>query len=374
MSLKVRSPKSLERKLHDLDAHLFLLREHLHKLKDNANHLKVIAAELRTLVCRSSGTEGLLWRLTKELGVQDQVALHLPGKLRRDHPLVQGLQFMVVPIFRVGRGHPGLPPGEYSLEDVIKNGEALVAMGEPLTHEYLIKAVAQQMGSAHEDEGLEPALVQLSSIFLNGLEPYIGVLAVDAELTLEIGERVLEVAEAKSLFSRPSHSHEYGNTSIVVRLQRKQHLGGHLNLFRFHSHVSAVTIAGFATPTGFLFHLLKRGAVIHEAHVPHPLSAELGMDVIAVLSYCSRTGEVRTLSADGPTPPQPCKIGWLHAAELQLEEVNEPQKDMAELRFLLSFERLLSSKDAREMLELPPDGYGLWKHASELQAQGPFPE
>jgi len=136
VSSKDRNPKSIEQKLLDLDAHMYLLREHLHRLRDSASHLKVIAAELRTLVCRSSGTEGLLWRLIEELKVTDDVALHLPGKLMQDHPLVRGLEFMIVPIFRAGKGDPRVVPGNYSLRKVIKEGEALVALSKPLTHEY----------------------------------------------------------------------------------------------------------------------------------------------------------------------------------------------------------------------------------------------
>ncbi|MDO9067231.1 MAG: hypothetical protein Q7W05_02105 [Deltaproteobacteria bacterium] len=49
-------------------------------------------------------------------------------------------------------------------------------------------------------------------------------------------------------------------------------------------------------------------------------------------------------------------------------------KELIEQRFLLTFERLLPSRDALELLALPPNGYGLWKHADELQAQGAFPE
>ena len=67
------------------------------------------------------------------------------------------------------------------------------------------------MGTAHEDEGLEPALTQLSSIFINGIEPYIDVLVTDAELTLEVGERVIDAAEARSLLTRPHHGHDYGS-------------------------------------------------------------------------------------------------------------------------------------------------------------------
>lgn len=373
-SSKNRNPKSLQQKLLDLDAHLFLLREHLHKLRESPSHLKVIAAELRTLVCRSSGTDGLLLRLSTELGVSDEVALHLPGKLIQDHPLVQGLQFLIVPIFRAGKGDPRLAPDNYSLQEVIKEGEAVVALGKPLTHEYLIKAIAQQMGSAHEDEGIEPALTQLAGVFINGVEPYVGVLATDAELSLEVGERVLEKAETEHDFHRPSHSHDYGNISIVIRVHRKQHVGNRVRLLRFQSHISAVTILVFATPTGILFQLAKRGRDVAELIAAYPDTAALGEDAIAVFSYCSRTGEARTLTADGPATPQAIGLGWLHAAELVLEEVSDDHKDVLDQRFVLTFQRLLPSRDVREILDLPPDGYGLWKPHTELNARGAFPE
>lgn len=374
MASKDRTPKSLEQKLLDLDAHLFLLRSNLHKLRDSASHLKAIAAELRTLVCWSSGTEGLLWRMTKELGIEDEIALHLPGKLIQDHPLVRGLQFLVVPIRRAGKGDPRLEPGSYSLREVIKEGEALVAMGKPITHEYLIKAVAQQMGTAHEDEGLEPALTQLSSIFVNGVEPFFEVLAIDAELTLEVGERVLDAAESRSLLSRPAHSHDYGNVSVVVRLHRKQHLASRVQLFRLHSYVTSVTVRTYAAPTGIIFEVSKRGVIIAELRAPYPTDGVLGQDVVAVFSYCSRTREARTLTPAGPSTPIRCDLGWVYAAELQLEEISESHKDILEQRFLLVFERLLSSRDVVELHDLPPNGYGLWKFNDELRAQGPFPE
>jgi hypothetical protein len=353
---------------------MYLLRQHLHKLRDSKSHLKVIAAELRTLVCKSGGTEGLLWRLTDELKVGDLVALHLPGKLIQDHPLVRGLEFMIVPIFREGKGDPRLIPGNYSFREVIKDAEALVALGKPLTHEYLIKAVAQQMGSAHEDDGLEPALVQLSAIFVDGVEPYLSVLAMNAELTLEVGERVLEVAESRGLLERPSHSHDYGNVSIVVRVCRKQHLVSRTRLFQAHSYTSEVTVIGLATPTGILFQLSKRKRPVGEFFAPYPESCNLGDEAIAVLSYCSRTAEVRTITADGPTAPERCRLGWVHASELVLEEISELRKELIEQRFLLTYERLLPTRDVLELLALPPSGYGLWKRTDELQAQGAFPE
>jgi hypothetical protein len=62
-----RIPKTLEQKLADLDAHLFLLREHRSGLRESVAHLKDISAELRALICFSSNREGLLWRLADEL-------------------------------------------------------------------------------------------------------------------------------------------------------------------------------------------------------------------------------------------------------------------------------------------------------------------
>jgi hypothetical protein len=108
--------------------------------------------------------------------------------------------------------------------------------------------------------------------------------------------------------------------------------------------------------------------------VPYPESCDLGEEAIAVLSYCSRTGEVRTITADGPTAPQVCELGWVHASELVLEEISELHTELIEQRFLLTFERLLPTRDVLELLALPPNGYGLWKQTDELHAQGVFPE
>jgi hypothetical protein len=374
MAKQPRIAKTIEQKVRDLDAHLYLLRDNLHNLPNNVSHLKVVAAELRTLLCLSGGTEGLLWRLTEELNVDDHVDIHLLGNLIQDHPLARGLEFFVVPIQRAGKGDPRIKPGKYSLRRVIKGSEALTAAGKRVTHEYLIKAVAQQMGTAHEDDGLEPALARLSAIFVNGVMPFVCVLAMDAELTLEIGEKVLEVAESQALLVRATHNQNYGNLSIAVRLQRTQHLLGRIEVFRFQSHISSVTIRGFVAPTGIVFEAVDRDSTVTEFTAPFPSDMKMDDDVVGVFSYCSSTRQVRTLTAAGAGSPVRCNLGWIHAAELHLEEVCPDIKDMFKQRFLLSYDRLLSSRDVAEMANLPSSGYGLWKFNDELQAQGPFPE
>lgn len=377
VSKKARIPKSLEQNLHDLDAHLFSLREHLHKLGESPSHLKDLSAQLRLLVCTTGRdcTEGLLFRLINELKIDDKIFLHVPGKLKQDHPLARGLQFLIVPIQRGGKGDPKLPPDYYSLKEIINDTEALVIGGEPMTHECLIKAVSQQMGTAHEDEGLEPALVQLKSILIRGVEPFIPVLATDAELTLEIGERVLDTAEKQLDFKRQLHKHDQGNISIVARLRVKQHVAGRIPLFRFHSYISDASISAVAVPSGISFSLFKHDSEVADLVAKYPSNWVPGDDAVFVFSYCSRTRQARTITNDNAADiTDGCDIGWVHAGALVLEETDVDHIDFVEKHFLLSYERLLSTQDSKGLYELPPNGYGLWKFSEELEEQGAFPE
>lgn len=205
MGKQSRIKKTLAQKLSDLEEHLFLLRENFDRITGRDAHLKILTTELRVLVCFSisSGTGGLLWRLIDELGLSDVVYVHYLGKVNTGHPMAKGLDFALIPpILRGGKGDPEIPPSHQSLKRMLKEGDAVFVLGKGLSHEYLIKAIAQQMGSAHEDEGLEPALDELQHIFVNGVKPYIPTLKADADLTLELGERVLAEAEKRGLYTR----------------------------------------------------------------------------------------------------------------------------------------------------------------------------
>lgn len=221
MSRKPRFQKTLERKLRDLDDHLYFLKELLAKLSagDEA-YLKPLAAELRVLACRASGTEGLLWRMLDELQIHDAVYVHLVGNLDRNHPLAQGLQFIFVPICRAGYGDPRLVPEHYSLKDIIKECEALVVSGIGYTHENLIRAVAEQMGSAHEDDGVEPHLIELSGTIVSNQPALNSLLMSDADLVLEVGERALADAVQKINFVRRTRP------AIVVPTERTNFASG----------------------------------------------------------------------------------------------------------------------------------------------------
>lgn len=198
-----RPQKTLARKVRDLEDHLYFLNESRAKLlSGDVAYLKQLAVELRVLACKASGTEGLLWRILDELKIHDAVHVHLAGNLDREHPLAKGLQFIFAPVFRAGHGDPRLPPGYYSLKGIIKDCEALVVSGTGYTHEKLIRAVAEQIGSAHEDDGAAPHLIELSGTVISNMPALVTVMASDSELVLEVGERALSAATARGDFAR----------------------------------------------------------------------------------------------------------------------------------------------------------------------------
>jgi len=192
---KKRIPKTLERKLRDLDDHLYLLTEFRRGLAAGETaYLKVLATDLRTLVCKSSGTEGLLWRLIDELGVSDEVHVHLPSDVDPNHPSNQSLSLRFAPIFRAGEDDTNLPPANHSLRRIIKECEGIYVSGNGYTHEKLIATFAQQMGSAHEDDGAEPHLVELVGVLIANLSLLTRILDSDADYVSEVGNRVLSSA------------------------------------------------------------------------------------------------------------------------------------------------------------------------------------
>ncbi len=132
MANRGRIEKSTERKLADLEDHLYLVRVNLQGLVADLAHVKSLAAELRTLLCLSSGTEGLLWRLADELVVSDDVVLHVAGRVDPDHPLAKGLRFAVAFVQRPGpRADPKLPPAQpWSLREFIKTAQAVWGTGD----------------------------------------------------------------------------------------------------------------------------------------------------------------------------------------------------------------------------------------------------
>lgn len=196
-------PKTLAQKVGDLEDHVFLVDQALRGLESGTiAYLRALAAELRVLLCLSSGTEGLLWRLIDELNVGDEIELHQIGNVDPGHPLSRGLRFAFIPLCTPGKGDVRLPVSTYSFRDVIKGHEAVFVAGRGVTHEQLIKWLAQQMGSAHEDDEVNRTLAELSAILIEDVQPFFQILHSDAALALTVAERVLSKAVDQLAYKR----------------------------------------------------------------------------------------------------------------------------------------------------------------------------
>lgn len=374
MAKSSRFPRSLGELLEALDHHQYLLREALYGLREDPAHLKTLATELRTLVCLSSGTEGLLWRVADELGVSDVVELQVAESVNRDHPLVRGMAIWQLPMQRPGEGPPGLPTEPHQLRDVIKNCEAIYIAqisDRVFTHELLIGAIAGQMGGAHEAEGLDYSLVKLNNFLINHQQLYVKVLALDSELTLQIGERVLDYTERHKGFRRARRPRMYGDVTLCVRFARCQCVLGHIPIITMRSPISESEITCSAGPQAAFFTLKKRGVIVAELPAPYPVDWELGIDAMFALSYSSAHRKARTITNDRANgQPVVCDFGWLDARELRLQP-HSGFDGLILVRCVPIYSRLLSPAQCGELLGLSPDGRELMVRQPTT---GPFPD
>ena len=353
MARKSRIPKTTNEKIRDYDHHQFLLRDGLHGLSEDPAHLKLVAAELRTLVCLSSGTEGLLWRLIKELEVSDEIYLEAALRLKKDEPINLGVTFATIPLNRPGAAPPGIAPDWHSLKEIIKEYESVHLssfQGPIITHERLIKNIAEQMGSAHEDEGLEPNIHRLSGLFINGIQPYTRVLAFDAELVLQVGERLLDQAEDFIDYQRAHRKKEFGDTTVILRCKRVSDLIGIVPVLTFRSEISEVEIRGIARTTSFAFQFMKRGKLVREESVPFARDTDL---TLFAVSYSSKLREIRVFVNGTGQAPVSCDLGWLDARELSPQMFHAEMNGLVHLDWVFSYARLLGPGHCMAIRSVP---------------------
>jgi len=209
-------PKTLEQQLRALEDHLFLLAGTLRELASGESaHFKQLAAQLRALVCTSSGMPGLLWRLKDEVGADDSVLIRYPGKVDTGNPLTVGLTFFGATVKADGTGPAAIPQAIWSLRSHIHEHEALFVDGMSITHEHLISRLANETGVAHEAHGVSREIAKLNSVLLGDVQPYFQVLDEDARLTLQVGDRVLDAAETRGYTRRRASSLSEGIPSLA---------------------------------------------------------------------------------------------------------------------------------------------------------------
>lgn len=200
-------PKSSDQLLSALEDHLYLLQRTLSDLATgDAAHLRQLAAQLRALVCTSSGMPGLLWRLKDAINIDDGVSIRYPGKIDTSNPITRGTFFGAAPVRADGSGPSAIPQETWSLREHIHAHEAAFVDGFSITHEHLISRLANEIGVAHEAHGVSTEIAKFNSIRVGDVQPYFSVLDEDARLVLEVGERVISAAVCQGYQRRRSTS------------------------------------------------------------------------------------------------------------------------------------------------------------------------
>jgi hypothetical protein len=279
--------------------------------------------------------------------------------LDRKHPLTVGMALATIPLWRSGQGPPGLVPGQYSLREVIKTHEAIYVAAiqdEEYTHELLIGAIAGQMGSAHEAEGLDHRLVRLHEVLINQEPLYGPVLGFDAELTLRVGERVLAHAEQRRGYRRTGRPRDHGDVTLALRIGLREPLVGRVPVFTFRAGVSEVHVTFSAGPRSAVFSLYKRGVQVGELLAGYPPDWSPNTDALFALSYCSAARQARTITnAVVQEGSWQCDLGWIDAREISPPHIHKEREGFVYIQNVLTYGRLLSTKDCGELMGLSPD-------------------
>jgi hypothetical protein len=352
-----RVNRPIAEKLEAFDDHLFLLRDALHNLRRDDARLKVLASELRLLICKSSGTEGLLWRLTREMNVDDRVHVHVPGTVDLKNPLAKGLQFLFMPLLRAGKGHPSMPVGHLNFRGLVKQSPAIFADGQHITHEKIISLVANQIGSSHEADTVNPQLHFLRNVFINNRPPFFDILARDAEFTLEIGERVITKAETTFSFKRKSRAHEgYGDLSITIRLRLKHFVKEPIHVATFESAVSNINVQIIITATEVRYQVTKSGASVGAVEAPVPTGWTPDTSAVFCMSYSSTHQRARAIVNGVAMPEVRLSLGFVDIREMVL--MPTPDSPVLSKELIAGHERLLRPDEIRTLAEGTPPYFG----------------
>lgn len=244
-------PKTSDQLFSALEDHLYLLQRTLGDLATgDAAHLRQLAAQLRALVCTSSGMPGLLWRLRDEVKIDDGVSIRYPGRIDTENPITKGMLFGGATVRADGSGPSAIPQETWSLHDHIRTHEAAYVDGTSVTHEYLISRLANESGIAHEAHGVSKEIAKLNSVRIGDVQPYFAVLDEDARLVLAIGERIVAAA-----------------TSQGYRRRRRPSLAAHipsLQRTRFSSQLEAPALSAS----------LEEGTVLVVLQIPEQAKIE----------------------------------------------------------------------------------------------------
>jgi hypothetical protein len=202
---KKKIPKSKIRLLEECEEHLMMLNDALSKYPQQRYRYKQIAAELRVLVCKFGSHKPLLLDLMDEYGfnyeIQPTSQNPIPQIVFEDDPTHK----------QIGRL---LSEGQFdeadklistirmplALRNYVNDGLAIYIKPNSISHHDMVRKIAEQEGSAHEDKGVDSDVAQLKRLRLGGEESHIAVLIVFAKLISLAGLSFFEYLNEKKIY------------------------------------------------------------------------------------------------------------------------------------------------------------------------------
>jgi hypothetical protein len=174
---KNRIPRESVELTQAMESHLYFLWEARKRYPEQPDRYKQIATELRVLVCKTRQNQPLLLNLMDQYAFSYEVQPPGPPFDKQPIPLVDDLaQKHLAP--EVESANLGDETALQKLlqkqaalrrpipfREYVDRGLAVFIAPHPYSHRELTLAIAQQLGSSHEDSAVDERIVQMANIF-----------------------------------------------------------------------------------------------------------------------------------------------------------------------------------------------------------------
>lgn len=201
MSKKKRIPKSREQRLRDCESHLYFLWDARRLYPREEERYKQIAGELRILVCETRHNRSLLLNLMDEHGFSydvpptgppfDKQPIAMVGW--RDDPVHQRLTRELASAMgddakmaKVSEELIALRK-PVPIREFVNRALAVYIAPDDYSYRDLTLAVAQQVGSSHEDDEVDEPLVKMQNIQIGRDQGHIAPLIGFSDLIIKVG-------------------------------------------------------------------------------------------------------------------------------------------------------------------------------------------
>ena len=169
--MATRVPSPPDRRLAALETHLKLLRGALERIGSEPDLYKLLAAELRILVCEFGQNRPLLLDLMDQLALDYTIGpnpeLPFPIALVDEEATRPPAGFEEWSPERIWEYHRSRGV-HYDLRVYVRRALAVYILGEKYSYERLIRTLAEQSGVSHEDPTVDPNVLEMETIAIGG--------------------------------------------------------------------------------------------------------------------------------------------------------------------------------------------------------------